>query len=186
MSVALHITFDDYLHMIEAGAFDTMRDKRIELIHGELREMAPPGPSHSELVSRMTHWSVLKPPADRVKVRIQDPIGIPDLDSAPQPDIVWAKPKDYSDHHPLSDEVFLVIEVADSSLHFDCGEKAELYAAGGIKDYWVVDVQHRVVHVFRQPGKDGYRQRASHQQGQQLNPLAFPEVAIDLTELFAK
>ncbi|MEX2173736.1 MAG: Uma2 family endonuclease [Pirellulaceae bacterium] len=184
MSVGLHITYEDYLHMIEAGAFDTMREKRIELIHGELREMAPPGPSHSELVSRLTHWSVLKPPPDRVKVRIQDPIGIPELDSGPQPDIVWAQPKSYDDHHPLPDEVLLVIEVADSSLAFDCGAKANLYAAGGIADYWVVDVQQRTVHLFRQPGKRGYGQRLTYKEGQQLSPLAFPQVAIDLSELF--
>jgi Uma2 family endonuclease len=186
MSVALHITFDDYLHMIESGAFDTMREKRIELIRGELREMSPPGPSHSELVSRMNHWSVLKPPPDRVKVRIQDPIGIPELDSAPQPDIVWARPQSYDDHHPLPAEVYLVVEVADSSLESDCGEKADLYAAGGIVDYWVVDVQDQVVHVFRQPTKDGYSQRTTRQQGEHLSPLAFPNVTIDLSQLFAK
>ena len=59
MSVAF--TFDDYMHMIEAGAFDTMREKRIELIRGELREKMPPGPSHSELVSRIMHLTETKP-----------------------------------------------------------------------------------------------------------------------------
>jgi Uma2 family endonuclease len=186
MSVALHITFDDYQHMIEAGAFDTMRDKRIELIHGELREMSPPGHPHSEIVSRVNHWSVLEPPRNRVKVRIQDPIAIPEHDSAPQPDIVWAKPKSYGDHYPQPSEVFLVIEVADSSLDYDCGEKAELYAFGGIKDYWVVDVQSRVIHVFRKPSKAGFAQRTVIKLGEQIRPLAFPDVALDPTALFAK
>ncbi len=147
--------------------------------------MAPPGPPHSELVSRMTHWSVLSPPKNRVTVRILDPIGIPELDSAPQPDIVWARPKRYSDHHPLPDEVLLVIEVADSSLDYDSGEKADLYAAAGVADYWVVDVQHRCLHVFRKPAKNGYQQRTTHQPAQKLSPLAFPDVALDLSELFA-
>ena len=185
MSVALHITYDDYLHMIDAGAFDTMRDKRIELIHGELREMSPPGEPHSEYVSRVNHWSVLEPPRNRVKVRVQDPIAIPGLDSAPQPDIVWAKPKNYGDHFPQPDEVFLVIEVADSSLRYDCGEKADLYAAGGIKDYWVVDVAAKLVHIFRQPQKDGFTQRSTAKLGEQIRPLAFPDVVLDLAELFA-
>jgi Uma2 family endonuclease len=185
MSVALHITYDDYLHMIEAGAFDTMRDKRIELIHGELREMSPPGEPHSELVSRVNHWSVLEPPRNRVKVRVQDPIAIPGLDSAPQPDIVWARPKNYGDHFPQPDEVFLVIEVADSSLNYDCGEKADLYASGGIKDYWVVDVQGRAIHVFRQPAKAGFAERSIVKLGEQIRPLAFPDVSLDLAELFS-
>jgi Uma2 family endonuclease len=186
MSVALHITYDDYLHMIEAGAFDTMREKRIELIHGELREMSPPGEPHSELVSRVTHWSVLEPPRNRVKVWIQDPIAIPEHDSAPQPDIVWAKPKSYGDHYPQPDEVFLVIEVADSSLNYDCGEKADLYASGGIKDYWVVDVSNQVIHVFRTPSKTGFTQRTVVKLGEQIGPLAFPDVVLDLMVLFAK
>ncbi len=186
MSVALHITYDDYVHMIAAGAFDTMRDKRIELIHGELREMSPPGHPHSEVVSRVTHWSVLEPPRNRVKVRIQDPIAVPEQDSAPQPDIVWAKPKSYGDHYPQPNEVLLVIEVADSSLDYDCGEKAELYALGGIKDYWVVDVANQAIHVFRQPSKAGFAKRTRVQLGEQISPLAFPDVALDLTALFAK
>jgi Uma2 family endonuclease len=146
----------------------------------------PPGPSHSELVSRITHWSVLSPAPDRVKVRIQDPIGIPALDSAPEPDIVWAKPKSYDDRHPLPKEVLLVVEVADSSLEIDCGEKAELYSEAGIADYWVVDVQHRTVHVFRKPTKKGYADEQVCKPGQELSPLAFPDVTIDLKELFAK
>jgi Uma2 family endonuclease len=186
MSVALHITFDDYLHMIEAGAFDTMRGKRIELIRGELREKMPAGPSHSELVSRINRWSVLSPPPDRVNVRIQDPVGIPPLDSAPEPDIVWAKPKSYDDHHPLPKDVFLVVEVADTSLAYDCGEKAELYAEAGIADYWVVDVQRRIVHVFRKPTKKGYSDERVCKPGQELSPLAFPDVTIDLKKLFSK
>jgi Uma2 family endonuclease len=121
-----------------------------------------------------------------VKVRIQDPIGVPELDSAPQPDIVWAKPKSYDDHHPLPKEVLLLIEVADTSLDYDCGEKADLYAAAGIKDYWVVDVQNRQVHVFRKPGKQAYAPRTTHPEREHLAPLAFPDVTIDLRELFAK
>jgi Uma2 family endonuclease len=185
MSVALHITYDDYRHMIATGAFDTMRDKRIELIYGELREMSPPGEPHSELVSRVNHWSVLSPPRNRVKVRVQDPIAIPPLDSAPQPDIVWAKPKSYGDHYPQPDEIFLVIEVADSSLDGDCGEKAQLYAAGGIKDYWVVDIPNQRVHVFRQPSQAGFAERAAYPRGEQISPLAFPNVTLNLSELFA-
>ena len=53
MSVGLRITFDEYTQMVADGAFDALRDRRIELIHGELREMTPPGPDHSEAVSRL-------------------------------------------------------------------------------------------------------------------------------------
>jgi Uma2 family endonuclease len=185
MSTGLHLTLDEYERMIEGGAFDALRDRRIELIDGELREMTPPGPTHTEAVSRITHWSVLEPPRDAVKVRIQDPIGIPQLDSAPQPDIVWAKPRTYVDRYPLPEEVLLLIEVADSSLDYDCGEKAELYAAAGIQDFWVVDLQNRVIHVFRRPSATGFQDRFAARFGDELRPLKFPDVRLDVTALLS-
>lgn len=184
MSVALRISLDEYLQMIDEGAFHALRDRRIELIHGELREMAPPGPDHSGTIDWVAEWSVLSPPRGLVTVRIQNPIAIPPLDSAPQPDIVWAKRRDYRDRFPLPDEVLLCIEVALSSLDYDCGEKADLYAAAGIQDYWVVDLEHRVIHVFRQPSPTGYQDRREAQMGQDLHPLALPQVSLPVADLF--
>lgn len=180
----MQIRLAQYLTMIGQGAFDSIREKRIELIHGQIREAVPTSPLESEIISRISEWGV-RATTIRSKVRVHDPIAIPKDDSAPQPDIVWAKPKNYSDHFPQPDEVFLVIEVADSSLRYDCGEKSDLYAAGGIKDYWVVDVQAKLVHIFRQPQKNGFMQRTTAKLGEQIRPLAFPDVVLDLAELFA-
>src|SRR5262249_33490628 len=113
MSVGLRLTLPEYERMIDYGAFDSLRDRRIELIHGELREMTPPGPDHSEAVSRLTEWSLEWATKKLARIRVQDPVGIPELDSAPQPDIVWAKVRNYRDRHPLPAEVLLLIEVAD-------------------------------------------------------------------------
>ena len=184
MSIALRISFDEYQQMIADGAFDALRDRRIELIHGELREMTPPGPDHSGAIDWINEWSVLCPPRGQVTVRVQNPIAIPDSDSAPQPDIVWARRRDYRDRNPLPDEVLLLIEVAHSSLDFDCGEKADLYAEAMIQDYWVVNVQDRVIHVFRQPAGGKYTQQQTVRFGDELRPLAFPGVRLNLTELF--
>src|SRR5687768_7856383 len=104
MNVALRLTFDEYMQMIAAGAFDTLRDRRIELIHGELCTMTSPRPDHSGAIDWFTEWSVLSPPRGKVTVRVQNPIAIPELDSALQPDILWAKRGDYREHHPLPDE----------------------------------------------------------------------------------
>lgn len=159
MSVGLRINFDEYTQMVEGGAFDALRDKRIELIHGQLRSMTPPGPDHSGAVDWFTKWSVLSPPLDAVTVRIQNPVAIPALDCAPQPDVVWAKPRVYRDRHPLPEDVLLLIEISDSSLEYDCGEKAEVYAAAEIRDYWVVNLQDRLIHVFRNPLRGVYGER---------------------------
>jgi Uma2 family endonuclease len=185
MSTALHLTLDEFQQMINDDAFAAVRDRRIELIHGELREMSPPGPNHSEAVSWLTEWSVLTPPKSKVKVRIQDPIELPEQDSQPQPDVVWAKPRRYSDHHPRVEDIFLVIEVADSSLDSDLGEKADLYAAGGIQDYWVVNIPGQTVEILRRPVGGKYSQRTTHLFGERIASLAFPDVLLDVTALFA-
>jgi Uma2 family endonuclease len=183
MSVALRITFDEYMQMIADGAFDALRDRRIELIHGELREMTPPGPDHSEAVSRLADWSAELIVKKLARVRTENPIGIPNLDSAPQPDVAWVQVRTYRDRHPLPHEVLLLIEVADSSMDSDCGEKANLYAAAGIQDYWVVSLPERVVHVFRQPGGGAYGEHTVAGFGNELHPLAFPQFALSVSDL---
>jgi len=183
MSVGLRITLDEYMEMIADGAFEALRDRRIELIHGELRQMNPPGPDHAEAVSRLNYWSNEGPIRKLVKIRIQDPIGIPELDSAPQPDVVWVKVREYKDRHPLPAEVVLLIEVADSSLDSDCGEKAELYAAAGIQDYWVVSLPERLIHVFRRPQNGVFADHSTAGFGDELHPLAHPQFALSVTEL---
>jgi Uma2 family endonuclease len=183
MSVALRISFDEYMQMIADGAFDALRDRRIELVHGELREMSPPGPDHSEAISRLNLWSAELAFKKLVKLRTENPIGIPDQDSAPQPDVAWVKLRDYRDRHPLPSEVLLLIEVADSSLDSDCSEKANLYAAAGIQDYWVVSLPERLVHVYRQPSGGTYTEHKTAGLGNELRPLAFPQFSLSVSEL---
>jgi len=183
MSVGLRITFDEYTKMVEDGAFDALRDKRIELIHGELREMTPPGPTHCEAVSRLNDWSTEPPVKKIATARVQDPISVPEQDSSPEPDVAWVKKRSYGDRHPLPAEVLLLIEVADSSLDGDCGEKAELYAAAGIRDYWVVDLPNRVVHVFREPKNGVYSQHTTAGMGDEICPLANPQYPLVISRL---
>jgi Uma2 family endonuclease len=183
MSVALRITFDEYMEMIADGAFDVLRDRHIELINGELREMTPPGPDHSGTVTRLTNWSAEAVFKKIVQVRIQDPVGIPERDSAPEPDLAWVTLRDFRDRHPLPDEVLLLIEVADTSLDFDCGEKAILYASAGIQDYWVVSLPERLIHVYRKPQSGAYAEHSTARFGDQIHPLAFPQFALSVSDL---
>jgi Uma2 family endonuclease len=185
MSTALRMTLSDYEQMIERRAFDWLGDRRIELIFGELREMNPPGPSHAEAVSRLIRWSTSNTTEREVCVRIQDPIGIPEHDSAPQPDVVWAKPKSYGDKHPRQRDLLLVVEVAYTSLDNDMGEKAELYAGAGIKDYWVVNLEDFCIEVFRSPKRGRYTERRTYQSGDDLSPLAFPKLKLSVSGLFS-
>lgn len=185
MSTALRLTLDEYDQMIADGAFDSLRDRRIELIHGELRESRSPTPLHSCAVTWLAEWSFRRHfDGLEVRIRVQNPIGIRAADSEPQPDICWVKPGKYRRRHPRPEDVLLVVEVADSSLDDDTGEKADLYATAGIADYWVINLPGRCVEAFRQPIGGKYADHTTHPMGREIRPLALPEVVLSTTELF--
>lgn len=184
MSTLLKLTFAEYERMIADGAFDSLRDKRIELIYGELREMTPPGPTHSEMVTRLTDWSYEISPKG-VRIRVQNPIGVPELDSVPEPDLVWAKKRDYGTSHPRGSDIYLIIEVSASSLGYDTGLKADLFARARVKDYWVVNLPDMCLEVFRQPRAGTYTKRERFSLGSSITPLAFPEIKLSVRKLFS-
>lgn len=185
MSTALKLTFDEYTRLVEHGLLDELRDRRIELIYGELREMPSPGPGHAELVDRLAEWSMDRAPRLDVRVRVQNPIGIPLLNSAPLPDLAWVRRGDYSTRHPLPQETLLVVEVSDSTLAYDLGEKAEMYARAGIQDYWVIDVQQQRVIVHRAPANGDFQDVQDQPPKGVLVPLAFPALSLSCADLFA-
>jgi len=185
MSISTRITLAEYERMVAAGAFEGgLARPRVELIDGELREMSPTHEPHADTVSILDEWSFESRPKDRVRVRVQSPICIPDRDSAPEPDVVWAVRKEYRTTHPRPDDILLLIEVAESSLAYDCGEKAEMYASAGIADYWVANIPDRRVEVFRQPQNGRYASHEAFEAPDEVHPLAFPEVAMSVAILF--
>jgi Uma2 family endonuclease len=184
MSTDLHITCEQYDLMMRSGAFDGEHRRRVELIRGEIVPMSPIGALHEVLVDRLAEWSFLQTQRDLVWVRIQNSIGLPELESVPEPDIAWVARKDYSVQRPQAEDVHLIIEVADTSLRFDLGEKAALYAQAGVCDYWVIDVNHRRV-VFRDPDNGRYRSQETRAAGAEIRPLAFGDVSLNVTQLFA-
>ncbi len=184
MSTIPRFTVAEFDRMIESGVFDSRRERRIELIYGELREMSPPGPTHEDLIDWLARWSIENTNKAEVRVRVQNPIELPDLDSAPQPDIAWVKAKSYRDNRPLAADVLLVIEVSNSSLDYDQREKARLYAEAGIKDYWIVNVPFWRVDVYREPAGETFQSITRYDQAARVSPLAFPEIQLSVRELF--
>lgn len=184
MSISTRITLAEYERMISAGAFEGgLIRPRIELIDGELREMSPINEPHAGAVTTLTEWSIENRPKDLVLVRVQCPIAIPDRESAPEPDIAWVARKDYRSY-PNPGDILLIIEVADSSLPYDCGEKADLYASAGIADYWVVNIADRSTEVFRQPQNGHYVAHEVFKAQDAIHPLAFPDVTLTVAILF--
>lgn len=177
-----YFTVDEYHRMSEAGILSG--EERLELIEGQIILMAAKNPPHAatNLCAANFLSSLLQ---KKALVRIQDPISL-NLYSEPEPDIAVVRfdSKFYLDHHPTPEEIFLVIEVADTTQERDCGQKACLYASAGIVDYWVLDVNRRQVYVFRQPTQENYQQQIILQDSETVSPLAFPDVTIPIQELF--
>lgn len=185
MSTVARLSLEEYDRMIEAGVFAGKTRRRLELIHGELREMSPIGAEHEVLVDVLNEWGVRNVPPEAAWVRIQNSIGLPGLGSAPEPDIAWVARKDYSAQRPQAADVLLIIEVAESSLAYDRGEKAELYASAGISDYWVVNIPEACVEVYREPEEGRYRSLQTRKSGSTLAPLRFPELHLEVGRLFS-
>ncbi len=117
-------------------------------------------------------------------MRIQHTILLPESDSAPEPDVTWVTQKKYPGH-PTSSDVLLLIEVADSSLSTDRGEKAGLYAEASISDYWVVDIQNRSLIVHRDPKGDTYVEVRTLHEDESITPLSDPAAQLVVRDLFS-
>lgn len=174
----------DYHRMGEAGIFHP--EERVELIAGQIVKMSAKGTAHEAAITRVER-TLRNQLGDRVLIRLQSPIQLDDY-SEPEPDVAVARvdPLDYEDHHPTPAEVYLVIEVADTSFKFDCGPKANLYARSGLADYWVLDVNNRQLHVFRQPNPDGYQSHQILSQADGISLLLFPDVRVVVQSLLRK
>jgi len=197
-SPTVRFTVEQYDRMIDAGVFarplivaDSPGDRwppeeppRIELIDGAIVMMSPIGPRHEEVVDRLNEWSTEARLRGVARVRVQQSLGISARRSVPQPDLAWVLPRNYTAERPNASDALLVIEVSESSLAHDLGAKATLYAAGGVPEYWVVDVAAEVVHVFRRPAARGYAEHRVASRGERLAPLARPEAALSVESLF--
>ncbi len=94
----------------------------------------------------------------------------------PKPDIVLYDPEMPKDRHPRPEDIYLVIEVADTTVDYDRQVKADHYAAAGIPEYWLVDLSGEAVDVFRQPEADGYAERVRYRLGDELTVAALPNI----------
>lgn len=182
MSTVARLSIDEYEKMIESGVFD--HNRRIELIRGELREMSPIGIPHEYAVDEFTEWSFKNAPLDEVRIRNQESLGLAALQSVPEPDVTWVKRLDYSQRRPTASDVLLVVEVSDSSLAYDRGEKAALYADAGITDYWIVNIRDRCIEVRRQPAGKSFEDIRIYNTSETVSPLYFPSLYVPVGMVF--
>lgn len=174
-------TVADYHRMAEYGILGG--NERVELIEGEIIEMNPIGSPHAACVKRLTRLLV-RAAGDRAIVGIQDPVQLGDL-SEPQPDIALLKPRSdfYGDAHPGPEDILLLVEVADSTLAYDRNRKLPLYARSGVPEAWIVDLESRVIEVYRNPSSEGYREAVRKGLGASLPIPGLPGATLDIDQV---
>ncbi|HWQ31789.1 MAG TPA: Uma2 family endonuclease [Blastocatellia bacterium] len=149
-------TTAEYHRMIEAGILH--EDDHVELLNGEIINMAPIGPRHAACVDRISDllWRKARKAAI---IRVQNPVGLSPY-SEPQPDISLLKLRsDYYAHgHPAPDDVLVAIEVADTTLEYDRNAKIPAYARAGIAEAWLVDLNNDRIEIYTQPDQGFYRE----------------------------
>ncbi len=177
MSTALKLTVAEYDTMVNKGAFDELTQK-IELINGEIHAMNPAGPVHDHIIEYLTLWSVQNTDCSRIRVRIQSGLSLPELDSRPEPDVLWVRADHPRERHPVAAEVLLLIEVSHSSLPVDRELKGELYARAGIVECWIIDIANEQIHVYQQPDGSQYQLQATIKCGESVAPLAQSEAIL--------
>jgi Uma2 family endonuclease len=171
-------TVQEYHLMGKAGIL--CEDDRVELIEGEIVQMAAIGTRHASSVKPLIAvFSDLE--RRRAIIGAQHPIQLNER-TEPQPDIVLLQPRAdyYATAHPVPSEVLLLVEVSDSTVDFDREVKVPNYARSGIQEVWLWDREVNCLEVFREPTADGYTSMQKFERGDMVAPLAFPEFEVSV------
>lgn len=175
---------DEYHEMGRLGWFE---GQRVELIDGEIIEMSPHGLGHTIVIGLVQQW-LQQVFGAGYWIRCQLPLLI-GATSEPEPEfaVVRGAPRDFKEHPR---EALLVIEVSETSIGYDLGEKASLYASAQLQDYWVVDLSEKRIHIHREPRRDQtalfgwrYDDVQSFEPDDFVSPLAAPAHRVKVADL---
>lgn len=169
------IKTEEYDLMIESGVFD--ENDHIELLNGVIIEKMPKGTKYANL-NDIVATRFINRLSKQVCVRNQNPVWLDEF-SEPEPDIVLAVPpfEKYFEKHPTPTDIFLILEIADSTLAYDRNTKSLAYARAGIRQYILLNVQEKTLEDYREPEADGYGSKQTYRAGQFFNLVAFPDVS---------
>ena len=174
----------DYHRMAASGVFPP--DARVELLNGKINDMPPTGPFHGGLVNRLTRlFGRLS--NDRWLVSAQNPLHLDDH-SEPQPDMMLLRPSkdDYTHRHPQPEDVFLLIEVSDSTLDYDREQKLPAYGRAGVAEVWIINLIEMTIEVYCDPHFTGYGSKATLRAGDSASPKVFPDASVEVSELLKR
>lgn len=174
-------TRERYDQAVEAGIFTT--DDKVELLDGEVIAKMPQNGPHqvtTGLVSDVLRAAF----GTAYHTRDEKAVNLSDL-SKPEPDVavVRGNRRDYLQAAPAVGDIALLVEVSDSTLIQDRVRKAALYAEAGIAEYWIVNLQDRVLEIHRDPAGGAYRTKTTHEPGDAVAPLGAPDANVAVADL---
>ena len=174
-------TVAEYYRMAEVGILH--HTERVELLDGEIIVMAPIGIPHATGVRRMErvlHQAL----GEAAAISVQNPVRLDDHAEL-EPDIALLRFRedDYATAHPGPADTLVVVEVSDSSLAFDLGDKARRYAAAGIPEMWVMNLPGDCIDRLDQPGPAGYARHTVFRRGDKISPAALPDLELAVADL---
>ena len=174
-------TVDEYYKMAEAGVLTP--EDRVELIDGEIIQMSPISDRHAGCVN-WANQAFAAAFHGRAVVSVQNPLRLSNY-TEPEPDVVLLKHRDdaYRRKRPFGDDTYLILEVAHTTLRYDRNIKVPRYAAAGIPEVWIEDLEHELLLVFRVPEGNAYKTVLNLKAGDVVSVQAFPDVTFKVAEL---
>ena len=171
----------EYYRMAETGVLRP--GARVELLNGEITDMSPIGPFHGGVTNYLSQHFMLAA-RGRWVVTVQNPVRLDDH-SEPQPDLMLLKPATdfYRNRHPQPEDIYLLVEISDSSLTRDLSEKLPAYGHAGIPEVWIVNLNDETIEVFREPHFSGYASKTVLRPGDTAQTLVFPDLTVNVSEL---
>ncbi len=159
-------------------------DDRVELIEGEIIDMAPIGSLHASRVNKLVDL-LTEMLRGHALVAAQNPIVLGEY-SSPLPDIAVLRRREdyYAPAHPGPDDILFLIEVADTTTAYDRNVKVPLYARFGVREVWLLDLQQNHLEVHHGPDQVGYR-HVDHYRTGRVSPQSFPDLRIEVDGLIS-
>ena len=177
----LKLTIEQYDRIYELGIFEA--EARVELIDGEVYELAPAGDWHNASVDRAA-WSLRAiDRGDRI-IRSQGSIEIlPGNEPEPDVSVLRFRSDFYEDGGAAAADVLLIVEVSDTTVRHDRGLKLSRYALAGIPEVWIVTKEPRAIEVYRQPRDGEYTEQRTYRPGETLAAEALPDVRVAVSDI---
>ena len=178
----LRFSVDEYYKMYELGLIKDF--EHAEIIDGELIKKMGIGDRHAAVVNFLNRFFI-KTIADSILVSVQNPLRLGDFHE-PEPDIVLADLTKYDGkRHPRPAETILVIEVADTSIKYDRGDKLPLYAAARIPEVWIVNLPSELIEIHQDPDIGIYQTTKIFRAGETIVSKALPDLVLQIDEVLA-